>query len=1138
MDKVTCMGYDVLDVLDMVGFTVSTTRFFVLLQTLLYVFTPLYSDGGGDQCMDVYVLDPSDRSFRMVIVGIVLEALQVLFLSLMPFHRSHIFRLANVECISQVIRYMTCYARLGLHEENSSLLGGYSLAIVVFYLTTILIPTFCFEMTFYSSYQHLLALQKTSQQKHELIHILCKDLKLPVQHGKQILEEARQVLLSIKLSEKEAGTKAGGESGGEEEDSRLPALSSLMEGKMNTITTIVDHLLFIMKMHEGRFQYHEEDVLHFSTMLDHVLMTLSHTLGGNNAFMSMSSAAGSGAATATGASSGSTRTPRATRRILNDFFDVAALPASGRIFGNQACLSIFFFYCLNAALIREIHYRSTKRKEEIDHKITLSLSLRRAKERLTLQGIVHPVLPPPAPSYTLEPVDEPVVSGRGGKEGVGGGGSGRERRSFPARPSSSSSTLLREEEREYLEDRRRMDQHLRLLSPSDLLYHYQTSLMFCRMITRSCGGSFEHQEETGTMHFTFPCSVSDPSTNIGGDATRRDTTGSGGEARGGVNGEEVGVGSERGAALHRTPSRDCLHPNVVDELCIYSRETVLSNLTSQHVLSMLSPLSDAMSSTSSSVSSAVTSTMLPVPVFSQLNMADMQMHSIVMVTSISACVELRKKGYVGIIVLLSDRLAYLDDSDPLSIYDYVLSISSLSMTERSKLIQFLNAKVADSVATNARRTIFYSSRALEKMRQEESSSSSSGQYSNDKEDESGITYDSIGGVDRIGVKDSHQHHHNSLWDKYQPRWAILPVIPSASLLNYARWRYLNPSSSVVHHTSYIEAMVVVGFSIALTLYFVFSTSRLNALLGSIPVWLLVVIRRVPMNQMTKWGRGLLVTIRIVSIYFIIAVWIQFLIFFARGDSDGDGIVMKRYRVDQQNKQSFLEQEFLFTRGRQLIFTVAASVTLSRYYADLLFWPYNIVVCVGQMLFAFTILQRILKQVFPTLIVRFISVACFLGAVFVIGISIYSERLRRKEFLALREYILSKDFLERAITIGWKDCLAPLTSLTAIQEALLSATTKETIESEKREGRRSWSYPYPHEKKVAAGQALVEKMEKFCFNITISKELLYAMQISLYLQSSASEGIRNNGSRSKGGGSRNGREQMGRDVWGGFGGSSR
>eukprot|EP00981_Chlorochromonas_danica_P010672 scaffold3320_cov186-Ochromonas_danica.AAC.1 len=81
----------------------------------------------------------------------------------------------------------------------------------------------------------------------------------------------------------------------------------------------------------------------------------------------------------------------------------------------------------------------------------------------------------------------------------------------------------------------------------------------------------------------------------------------------------------------------------------------------------------------------------------------------------------------------------------------------------SKLIQFLNAKVADSVATNARRTIFYSSRALEKMRQEESSSSSSGQYSNDKEDESGITYDSIGGVDRIGVKDSHQHHQHITW---------------------------------------------------------------------------------------------------------------------------------------------------------------------------------------------------------------------------------------------------------------------------------------------------------------------------------------------------------------------------------------
>eukprot|EP00981_Chlorochromonas_danica_P014714 scaffold8678_cov172-Ochromonas_danica.AAC.2 len=94
-----------------------------------------------------------------------------------------------------------------------------------------------------------------SQQNHELTHFLWKDLKLPVQHGKQILEEARQdVLLSMKkLSEGERGTKARGDIAGEQGEGRqLTALSSLMDGKMNTIMTIIDDLLFIMKMHEGR----------------------------------------------------------------------------------------------------------------------------------------------------------------------------------------------------------------------------------------------------------------------------------------------------------------------------------------------------------------------------------------------------------------------------------------------------------------------------------------------------------------------------------------------------------------------------------------------------------------------------------------------------------------------------------------------------------------------------------------------------------------------------------------------------------------------------------------------------------------------------------------------------------------------
>eukprot|EP01039_Chlorochromonas_danica_P011929 gene11929-13504_t len=179
--------------------------------------------GDGDDADADQILDPSDRSFRMVIVGIVLEALQVLFLSLMSFYRFHIFRLANVECI------MIVDIRLQLSSVTS---------------TTILliIPAFCFEMTFYSSCQHRLALQKMSQQKHELTHFLWKDLKLPVQHGKQILEEARQdVLLSMKkLSEEEGGTKARGDIAGEQGEGSqlLPALSSLMDGKMNTITTI------------------------------------------------------------------------------------------------------------------------------------------------------------------------------------------------------------------------------------------------------------------------------------------------------------------------------------------------------------------------------------------------------------------------------------------------------------------------------------------------------------------------------------------------------------------------------------------------------------------------------------------------------------------------------------------------------------------------------------------------------------------------------------------------------------------------------------------------------------------------------------------------------------------------------------
>eukprot|EP00981_Chlorochromonas_danica_P009605 scaffold2776_cov262-Ochromonas_danica.AAC.1 len=180
----------------------------------------------------------------------------------------------------------------------------------------------------------------------------------------------------------------------------------------------------------------------------------------------------------------------------------------------------------------------------------------------------------------------------------------------------------------------------------EVLYQYETCLLFCSLVAKTCGGNLIHddEDESGLIRFCIPVRAEASSQSEWVDSA--------------VVSNGNGNSSSSSGQHEVKRSLQKIDRAVIEELCVFSHHRSLTELTVQALQSIVAPEDYD-----------------DIPVFEQLNMADMYIHRIVIVTSLHACMELRNKGYRGYIVLLSDRLAYLDDGDG-ALYDYVLSISS------------------------------------------------------------------------------------------------------------------------------------------------------------------------------------------------------------------------------------------------------------------------------------------------------------------------------------------------------------------------------------------------------------------------------------------------------------------------------
>jgi hypothetical protein len=154
-------------------------------------------------------------------------------------------------------------------------------------------------------------------------------------------------------------------------------------------------------------------------------------------------------------------------------------------------------------------------------------------------------------------------------------------------------------------------------------------------------------------------------------------------------------------------------------------------------------------------------------VYRQLNGADMKIHSVMFVQSVAACLAAKQKKYKGHLVLLSERLNYLDNNETL-IFDYAVSLPC-SMEDMNSLLYWLRALCLKQTEIKAEEKLDENNRINQEVK----------------------------------VKPTLQKRDLTFSLSSGPI-----LIPNERLESYTKWRVFNPAGLILHQSMTLNMFIV------------------------------------------------------------------------------------------------------------------------------------------------------------------------------------------------------------------------------------------------------------------------------------------------------------------------------------------
>eukprot|EP01033_Poteriospumella_lacustris_P001728 gene1728-1250_t len=276
----------------------------------------------------------------------------------------------------------------------------------------------------------------------------------------------------------------------------------------------------------------------------------------------------------------------------------------------------------------------------------------------------------------------------------------------------------------------------------------------------------------------------------------------------------------------------------------------------------------------------------------------------------------------------------------------------------------------------------------------------------------------------------------------RPSWfsrffnAAMVTVPEHQLDNFAKWRFMNPGGDIYHHTVNVEFFTI--FMGALFLYeWVkgLGSARIVAISGG---WALLLVYRKSMYFVLARFLSFLSFWVIFS--FVNSAMVVPVTFASVGR-----IIAQNIRY-QSVEDLFMDRSFVETmirNGIQIVFVLISLPLNLKYFGEFLSWPISLITIVSQIgrgfFFIFYVLEPFLKGFIQRLV---LALLIHMYAVLLINI-ISSEALFRDEFCQLHELIVSRSYQEKCLVLA-RQLVQPLENVLEAQEELLDGIVTEAV----------------------------------------------------------------------------------------------
>ena len=191
----------------------------------------------------------AEQIFNAYLIIMCMDIFNVIVLSVMPFPWPWAVYLNAVQYTEELLRIYSCKDIFGGNAFNGYI-NTCMMNVAITMIITGIFTSYSFERCVRSSYKNIQDQNIAAQEKMMLVNMLCRDVKAPTQQFVQIFQSMEGVLSRTPID--------------------LRQYTQSLQGITKSVNLIVDDILFLVRVEEGRFIYQCTSKVHIPSMLSSI----------------------------------------------------------------------------------------------------------------------------------------------------------------------------------------------------------------------------------------------------------------------------------------------------------------------------------------------------------------------------------------------------------------------------------------------------------------------------------------------------------------------------------------------------------------------------------------------------------------------------------------------------------------------------------------------------------------------------------------------------------------------------------------------------------------------------------------------------------------------------------------------------